>query len=673
MLLTMREYSREIRRCSFGVLLFCAFAFASRGASSFDRWVNPGDGLWRDAANWSSNRPPDSTFSSILITNVTSKTVTIDSTTPSANLTIQRLTVSAPNGSTNTLQLSDLPSSQPLQLLGTLTLDRGGEVKIANSGFNIDGSSGGILNVIAGTVMLDSGLLDCSTTTAAKIGSSSSTSGNLALNGGAMRVFQIHFGETGGSLGTLDLSNGTFNCSSLFTLGQNVGATGVVSVAGGKLIITNDLTRVGNLGTGLISISGGEANFAFLSVGDNIDSSGIVSMSGGKLVITPRTTNDWLRVGNYGNASLNINGGIAAVFSEFHIADNASSTGIVSVMGGQLTATNYITAIGRYGVGDMIVSNSFVQLTNASVGRHDGAIGTLVLQTDGVLTQVDDLSIGRFANSIGHVLVTGGLLALTNDNLWVGREGTGDLLVSNGTVSAQAIFVGMSPDGTNSPFGAVTLAGGTTVVSSNMIIGTTSISTGHVAIAGGSLVVLSPNESGYVAVANGTVTLSGGTVTADNLFLTNTAGQFSFAGGQLQIKSATIANGTPFVVGDGITPAILQLQGGTVSFADGLIISSNAAVTGCGTLIGTIVNHGTLSTNCGPAAPLITKIVAGGSDATLYFTTISGLNYVLEYKNAINDANWTAIALGVFGNGNVMTITDTNAVAQTRFYRVRAQ
>jgi T5SS/PEP-CTERM-associated repeat protein len=560
-----------------------------------------------------------------------------------------------------------------LQLLGTLTLDRGGELKIANSGLNIDGSSGGILNVIAGAVMLESGLVDCSTTTAAKIGSSSSGSGNLALNGGTIQVFQIHFGETGGSLGTLNLSNGTFNCSSLFTLGQSVGSTGVVSVAGGRLMVTNDLTRVGNLGTGLVSIGGGEANFAFLSLGDNIDSSGTVSVSGGKLVIRPRTTNDWLRVGNYGNAKLDINGGTALVLSEFHIADNAGSTGIVSVTGGQLIVTNDITAIGRYGVGEMIVSNSFVQLTNASVGRHDGAIGTLVLQTDGVLTQVDDLSIGRFANSIGHVLVTGGLLALTNDNLWVGREGTGDLIVSNGTVSAQAIFVGRSPDGTNPPFGAVTLAGGTTVVSSNMIIGTTSISTGQVAIVGGSLVVLSPNESGYITVANGTVTLSGGTVAADKLFLTNDAGQFSFAGGQLEIKSATIANGSPFVVGDGITPATLQLQGGAVSFADGLIISSNATVTGCGTIIGSIVNHGTLSTNCGPAAPLITKIVAGGSDATLYFTTLTGLNYVVEYKNVINDTNWTAIAPAVTGNGNVMTITDTNAVAETRFYRVRVQ
>ena len=39
------------------------------------------------------------------------------------------------------------------------------------------------------------------------------------------------------------------------------------------------------------------------------------------------------------------------------------------------------------------------------------------------------------------------------------------------------------------------------------------------------------------------------------------------------------------------------MPGGTYVFADGLVISSNAKLTGCGTIIGTIVNNGTIATN----------------------------------------------------------------------------
>jgi len=544
---------------------------------------------------------------------------------------------------------------------------------MTNAELSIDGSSGGILNIIAGNVEVNSGLLDLSTTTAAKIGSSSSSSGTLTLNAGNIQAFQIHLGETANGLGVLNLSNGLFNCSSLFTLGQSAGTTGIVSVAGGKLLVTNDLTRVGNLGDGKMVISGGEADFAFLSLGDNLGSSGVVALTSGKLAIVPRTTNDWLRIGNYGNAEFDVSGGTALVLSEVHIADNAGSVGTVVVSGGQFIATNDITAIGRYGSGLMVVSNSLVQLTNASVGRHDGAEGTLIVEKDGTVTQADDLSIGRFSGAIGHVLISGGSLALTNDNLWVGREGAGDLTVSNGSVSAQAMFVGMSPEGSSAPSGTVLLAGGTTVLSSNLIIGTSLLSTGQVSVLGGSLAVLSSNQSGYITIASGLLSLDGGTLAADQLWLTNSSGQLSFTGGQLHLRNATIGNGTPFVVGDGINPATLQLEGGTVSFADGLVISSNATITGCGTIVGNIVNRGTISTNCGPAAPLITKLIKQSTDATIYFTTANGLNYELEYKDILNQTNWLTLPQSAAGNGSILTIADTNAVTETRFYRVHVQ
>lgn len=579
------------------VLLVC---FTPARAAT-DRWISSASGLWQTAGNWSSNTPPDPSFSLVLITNAGTKTVTINSTTPAANLSIQKLTVSAPSGSTNTLKLLDTGTSNPLQLVGTLALQGGGVLDVVNSAVSIDSSSGATLNMNGGTLHLESGLFDGPATMSSKIGSLNGNTALVNVNGGEMRFFEVQIGASNGAQGILAISNGVLNASSLVSLGQAYNSTGVVSVAGGQFLATNDLTKVGNLGTGRMDISGGQAHFAFLSMGENSGAGGTVNISGGELKVLPRSTNDLLRVGSMGLGQLNISGGTHLVGSELHLADDLNATGLVVVTGGKLIVTNDLTAIGRMGFGEMVVSNAFVQLTNASVGRHSGSIGNLVVQTNGLVTQIDDLSIGRFAGAVGHVVVDGGLLALTNDNVWIGREGDGDLTVNNGTVSAQAFFIGMSPDKTNTPTGALTLNGGTTVLSSNIVVGTPLVCTGQVAITGGKLVVTGQSGQGYVNVAAGTFSVAGGDVSVDDLVLTNASGGFTFNSGTVHLKQATVANGSPFVVGDGANPAILDLGGGTCSFANGLVVSPHATVTGCGTILGDIVNNGTIATNCGTA------------------------------------------------------------------------
>src|SRR5207249_9394243 len=83
---------------------------------------------------------------------------------------------------------------------------------------------------------------------------------------------------------------GTVNASSTVTIGYGVNSTGSVSVTSGQLIATNDITYVGKSGFGQMTISGGNASFAFLSVGNNAN--GQLSVTGGQLMLKPRTTND---------------------------------------------------------------------------------------------------------------------------------------------------------------------------------------------------------------------------------------------------------------------------------------------------------------------------------------------------------------------------------------------
>src|SRR5437660_325120 len=130
-------------------------------AASMDQWNNSASGLWSTGSNWSSNRPPDSTFTLILITNASTKTVTVDAATPAANLAIQRLTISAPVGSANTLALADVGTNRPLQLSLGLTVDGGGALTLTNSALNAAGVSvnrGGALNA-TNSIILESGVL----------------------------------------------------------------------------------------------------------------------------------------------------------------------------------------------------------------------------------------------------------------------------------------------------------------------------------------------------------------------------------------------------------------------------------------------------------------------------------------------------------------------------------
>ncbi|MBL9168083.1 MAG: PD40 domain-containing protein [Verrucomicrobiales bacterium] len=61
-----------------------------------------------------------------------------------------------------------------------------------------------------------------------------------------------------------------------------------------------------------------------------------------------------------------------------------------------------------------------------------------------------------------------------------------------------------------------------------------------------------------------------------------------------------------------------------------------------------------------------------GTTFTVSLPTQLGFNYVLEFKNFLTDANWTAIQTNG-GTGGPMTLTNTGATTVNRFYRVRVQ
>ncbi|TAL06338.1 MAG: hypothetical protein EPO07_02005 [Verrucomicrobia bacterium] len=665
----------------------CLFSSLTATAVTTNRWTNSISALWRTTTNWSSAALPSTSFDLILITNTGTKTVTLDAVTAAANRAVRGFQVFAPVGFTNTLLVSDISgtafSASRASLVGnggflvlsnsTMTMGSsldftGGLLVVTNSTLTTGNTldfSGGSLNLDSGTIDTTSGFVDV------RIGRLNGAIARVTQSGGNLNCYGLRVGDGSGSQGYFTQNGGVMNSLGVVTIGELLNCTGAVFIASGQFIATNDITKVGNLSQGTLIQTGGTSSFAFLSIADNLG--GTMNFSGGQLFVNPRTTNDWFRIGNMDTGNFNMSGGLAVVHSEFHVGDSPGVTGNANLTGGQFFATNDLCAIGRYGSGFMTVSDATAVLTNTSVGRHTGADGTLNLQSNATVVCLDTLSIARFAGSSGQVLVNGGLLSLTNDDIWVGREGTGQLGISAGNVRARGLLVGVSEDGIAAPDGSVNIFGGLTLLSSNCVVGTAGVSTGHVFVVAGNLILTNAAHSALLRLDAGDFTMFQGNLTLDNFISTNPNTPITFTRGTISAGSMTISNGAPFVIGDGVNPATLQLQGGMYSFADGLVISSGATVTGCGTIIGGIVNNGTLSTNCGVPAVAITQLTKSGSTATISFTTLNSSNHVLEFKNALADPAWLEILPGVVGNGSVTNQQDTTATNGTRFYRIHVQ
>ena len=659
---------RRILRALLFLGLTLGLLLTASNVSADAIWTNLNSGLWRDAVNWRNGAlPGGASAGRTHLTNANSKTITIDALTPATNLIINRIDITGRSEATNTLVLQDMGTNNPLVIANNLfSLYRGGVVQITNSALVLTGQLAEF-NMWMGEVTLESGLI----------------------------------------------------------LVREEPVTSNVTVK----------ARVGRTNVAVLTINGGLFESSRLQVGE--------------------TPNPALGLSH---GTVRLRGGQLKVHSELSIGDSASCTGIVEVTGGELIIPNNltnITRVGDLGFGVLRVTNATAFLNNVSVARHDGSVGLLLIQSNAVVSCSDDISIGRFSGGSGTVLVDGGHLALTNDALWVGREGHGQLIISNGLVEAESLHVAIVP--TNTASGTFRMAGGTLLICSNFCLGDEQLSVGQVLMTGGDFSVMNDGQTAYSSVPSGTMTINGGTFTTDRLFLTNSTGHVAFNSGVLRTRSTVVSNGAPFVVGNGIQSANLHLLGGTHFFANGLVISSNATLSGCGIIIGTIDNHGTIATNCAGMPPVIsqqptsqsitqgataifsvaasgdpplnyqwqfgalsipeatnsmltivnaqptnagnyrvvvsnssgsvTSLVATlkvlvqpalvntmlvGTNMNFSFESVNGLSYFIEYKTNLSDATWIPLRTET-GNGSLVTISDDVTAASSRFYRIRVE
>jgi fibronectin-binding autotransporter adhesin len=504
------------------------------------------------------------------------------------------------------------------------------------------------------------------------LGSNSVSSGNTVTVTDPGSTWSTAYGLIVGDFGadnSLTISNGGNVSTTLggfsTTLGRNSSSSNnAVLVTGTGSVWTNTgMLIVGGSGSGnTLTIGNGGAVYNGVGIlGSN-------QVSSGNAVVVTGTGSVWsnqsdLHVGyrGPGNSLTIANGGV--VFNtNGHLGFNVGSTNnSVSVSGTGSVWSNTGSLTFGFGIGN-----------------------TLTISNGGAVFD-GECDIGTSSN---RVTVTGSGSIWSNQfNLYVSQGGLGNsLTIANGG----AVFNGNGYLGTNSGSNntmtvtdsgsvwdnqfdlyvgdgsagnSLTIINGGAVLASNVYVGFNGSALGNrIHITGGGLYVTNASGDARLVVGQqsggGTVTLNDGTVSVNRLMLTNGANSvFTFNSGLLTSGGASVTNGQTFAVGAGVKAAMYHLLGGVHSFADGLEVSSNAVLSGCGTISGTVVVDpgGMVLADCGGSLTFTGILTNNGTMKAINGSVLEGYSLVVNNGTIDITNGSTNFHGGFINNGTIIT------------------
>jgi len=272
-----------------------------------------------------------------LITNLTTKLVTVDNFTVSGSpstLTISNLVVGAPLNVTNTLFLSNMQTNTPLHIINSFALTNNGVVQITNSFLEVDGLSGGI-SQIDGTLKIFPGAKVVLKNTT--INADATLQFALGNNTSPIIVSNLILG------GTLNVTDGGGFSNTTYTLFTYLGAltynglvVGSIPTNFNAVIDTSTLNQV-NLIVGLAPPPPSLSSFRFISIAHNTNDVVLTWLA------TGGTTNSVQATSVTGDGSYNTNN-FTTIFSPIFVPGSGSVTNSYTDLGG---ATNTPTRFYR--------------------------------------------------------------------------------------------------------------------------------------------------------------------------------------------------------------------------------------------------------------------------------------------------------------------------------------
>jgi T5SS/PEP-CTERM-associated repeat protein len=473
----------------------------------------------------------------------------------------------------------------------------------------------------AGTLVINSG--GTVTGSTAFIGYVANSTGTVVVNGpGATLITgsSLRVGNTGSGLltvqngGVVSVGNALISGTSP-TAGQGIGTINILS--GGQVSVATNWylgygagsTAAATIdGTGSIISSGGVTSVGYSGTGTlNVRNGAVVSTSGVGYL--------GYNAGSPGTATVDGAGAQWNLLSTFQIG--GTGTGVLNIQNGGVVSTSSVGYLGygSGGVGTVTVSGNGSQwnlLSTLQIGAS--GTGTLNIQNGGVVSTASVGYLGYASGGVGTVTVSGGgsqwnLLSM----LQVGSSGTGTLTIQNGgqvNVSSSA-YVGLSAPGGN---GTVVITGtGSQLTATGGVLFISGNSsgaggTGILTVAdGGSLRAKGIRPQG----SNATLNLTGGTITTGTIDL-SLGGTFNFTGGTLISTSGiTVTAGQTLNVGGTLV--------GAGAYAGNIAVPSGGTLAGSFSVAGAVTSSGTLSPGgAGTAATLtLGSLVLNGG--TLHF------------------------------------------------------
>jgi autotransporter-associated beta strand protein len=426
---------------------------------------------------------PGNSFTPLAITGYNADVI-IEAAAPSPIVSSSITDTVTQTGGTNTIN-NQLFIAQGSTAHGTYNLSNG-EVDIQS--WSVIGRNGGqgVFNMTGGTI-------------------------NKFNNGGNFIIGSASGDNSlAGTVGTLNQSSGTINCSSEYWIAENSLTTATNNISGNAVLNLHNWMSIGRGGLGVLNISGNAT----------------INQDG----------NNW-QFGDGGNAIINQSGGTNTVNGELRVALNSGKFATYNMSGGVLNAHNWFQ-VGRGG---------------AALLNFTG--GTINKDNNGAFIIADN------ATDSARVIQTGaGTLFNCSNDYWIGNNAPAELDLTNGTLIANTLIDG------NNGVGTFNQSGGTVTANGEFWVGQAAGGAGSIYnLSGGGTITVHNWVSIGRNGGQGTVNLTSGSITKDN------SGNFSIGGdggatGTLNQSAGTsiaVNSGNVTYLGQGSGNGTWNMDGGT--------------------------------------------------------------------------------------------------------------
>ncbi len=509
---------------------------------------------------------------------------------------------------------------------------------------------------------------------------------NAASNSGSLTIGnEFWVGNGGGNVGQFTLSGGNLTVNNWVAIGRD-GSNGIANMTGG------------------VWTKGGGDNTRFIVGANGSGGSGTLNQSGGSIVVQTGIT--W--IGENQTGTHNLSGSGQFTTSQYVLGVNGGVSGTANLNGGTLS-TGQITR----GNGNATVTFNGTQIVATANQANFINVNTANVGDGGLKIDVQSFNVGSGSNfngtGTGGLTLSGttGILSLSGTNTWAGPNTiTGGTLLARTPGSLPGWESGLSVPTGAGYGGAIGNATGFSEAQFNTLLTNATFAAGsHVALdsdgiasfSGNIAALAGTNDIGLLKTGPNVLTLTGtNTHTGDTRVLSGTL--IAANDTSLDLSKISVSSGAGFggrIGGTGFADqAELVATLGTVNIAANSFVGIDTT-NGDFTLTG---DAGALNAN----TPRLHKVGAntltltgnstftapGGNDAGLRVdqgtlrlagpgttTTIAtgelwvgsntgaGGHLVLE-DTTLNVASWLSIGRGN-GNGNLSTITATNATIQT--------